>query len=827
MYPEEESFENLSNLTPFAGDQTAAYEEAFDDPMAEQIPDEQQFAKDPRFHHNLASYIGDMDLNTIGNELSEQISKDMSDRDNWIKIINDGIDYLGIGGQRTKTSNATRNTDIYSSTLLTIALRVTSKIHSSFFPAKDFVDIEIKGIQTDEMLDRGYRIKEFFNYFLKDVAEEYIPDKKQAIFWMVLTGSVFSKIYYDRMKERPVAPYVRPEDIIINSGASSLNDAERITHEFTISDREYNQRVDAGEYRQAVLDQSDVYDNRIRQKIDSKIGINNVPDDRMKVYTLHETLVWLDIKGFEHLKEDGSPSGKPLPYIVTKDKNTNTIISIYRNWNEEDPKFKFKNYYVQHKYFTGFNIYGLGLFHLLLGYAKAETELQQQLLKAAQLANAPVLLHASGLRQERSQIDIKPGSINRFDTFGQNIDSSIRPLGFHDPSPIMLELKKMLSAGMEEVSIARQINPENIPQNTSATAMLGVLSTMHILEDSLMNDLYTSFKNELKLLYNLFGQWLPDEPYPFAVEGGEHAVMRQDFMPAIAIRPTLDPNASSTTFQLMINDTINTMALQVPDLYDIKEIHKRMFRAMKVNDVDKLFKQQEPPPEPPALDPISESKQALMDQPIKAYKFQDQAAYIVVHQSTLAQLQADQSQDHSKAIAILMSNIQERQAMSYMADMEAKIGQPIPDDPSQMPPQMQNHIAMVAAKKLQEEHAEELKRNPPPIDPSEVMREEIRVKEMGIQSQTQINAQKVELEQAKLIEEMKIQQMKMQIELERVQLEREKLQAEQQIKFAQLEVEKMKNDLQVQGKAFETTLKFEKDIKPAEEISHDTLIPTE
>lgn len=815
--PPNEQFQNLSNFTPFPGEPMENYAEYFNDPMAQQVPDEGQFTaantNDPNFAHNLCQYMDDSELSRIGTQITDGIQKDIDDRQNWVRVLTEGIDYLGIGGHRTRTSTATKNTDIYSTTLMTIGMRVTCKIHSTLFPAGDFIDVTIAGQETEEQTDRATRIAAYFNYYLRDVAEEYIPDKKQAIFWMVFEGSVFSKVFYDKLKRRPVAPYVRAEGIIINSDASSLDDADRITHEFTLTDREYLARVRAGEYELKSLETAQIYDNKVRQKIDQKIGITNTDDDLTKVYAFHETLVYLDIPKFEHLDEQGKPSGRKLPYVVTKDKNSNAIVGIYRNWNEPDPEFTKKNYYVQHKYFTGVNVYGFGLFHLLLGYAKAETELQQQLLKAAQLSNAPVLLMAPGMRSEQSQLTISAGAINQFNSFGADFNNNTKPLGFTPPSPISLELKKMLTEGMEAVAIARQITPENLPANTSATTMLGVLGTMHVIEDSLMNDLYVSFKKELQLLYNLFAEWLPAQPYPFAVEGGDYVIMKQDFQNNISIRPSLDPNVSNNTFQLIINDTINTLSQQAPDLYDQKEIHKRLLKAMKVSDPDKLFKHENPPPPPPPLDPISENKAAMLGQPIKAYKWQDQDAYVIVHQNMVDHLSQDKSQDQSNVIAALQSNIQEREAFKYVAEMENRIGQPLPDDPSQLQPEQQNHIAMLASQAVMQKKAEQDATNPPPLDPSQVMEHEIAVKEKSVELKAQQDAAKNELEHFKLVENMKLEQMKVQLELERIRLERERLEDENKIKIMQLELERSKADLQAQTASYDSTLRYEQDAK--------------
>ena len=822
--------------TPYPGQPQAGYERLFRDQNIYNIPANNQFASDPKFKHNLAFYLGDHELHRIGDQLSESIQADDDDRQKWIKIISDGVDYLGIGGEKGRSTYSPRNSDIYAPTLLNVAMKVTSKIHATMFPSNGFVEMEIVGVHNEEREDRAYRIKQFMNYATTDLMEEYKSDKKQEIWWMVLCGSVFTKVYDDVMRGRPYAPYIRPEDIIINAAASSMSDAERVSHRFVFSERQMQDKFRMKEWKQVHIEQEDNQQQSIKRKTDAKTGITPTASDTNKYYAFDECMCYLDLPGFEHQGKKGQPTGRPLPYLVIKDRNSNAIVGLFRNWNEQDDRFKPTPYLVQHKYFTGFNPYGFGLIHLALGLAKTETDIQQQLIKAAQLANAPSLLQASGLRMERSQIDIKPGSISPIQTFDNNINNAIMPLPFKEPSAVLMQLREVVSNAIDNISIAREITPENLPANPNTALMLGILSTMHILEDSVMNDLYDSFRKEFKLIYNIFGEWLPETPYPFKVPGGEHVILKKDFQPDISLKPVLDPNVSSQTANLIINDTIKTLADSNPDLYDMKEVHKRILKAMKVDDIEHLMKPDEPEPQPPPfLDPVTENTYVMKGMPIEAYKDQDHKAHNFVHKDFVQKLSADESQDNSALIATTNSHIRMHDMFEYLNNMEAQSNVEIPEDPTAIPQQIQAQIATKFAKAIQKAQKQELEANPPPPDAATVMMKEVEVKAEANQMRAQKDQQQNQVDMMKVQEESKREQMKMeldqrrmaieeqnlQLETEKLQIQREEmqlkaqqeqaeLQSKTQIELAKIQAGQQQSNQEAESKAYDATLRFEK-----------------
>ena len=816
------SVEDESMKTSYPGNIQAGYEEEMSDPAIINTLDD---ISDPRFHENLAHYLSEGDLQRIGSDLTEAIENDDSARQKWLRVITDGIDYLGIGGDRGRAAYSTKSTDIFAPTLLKATLHAAAEIYTNIFPASGFAETEAMGIVSEEVEEHAARVKDQFNYILTDVMSGYKADKKQGFLWMILEGSVFTKVYIDKLKDKPAAPYIRASDVIIDSGATSLDDAERVSHYYTLSHRALEERFNVGDWHRTRLETENLGSNPVQQKVDSKVGVMPTMDETNKYYALYETITYLDIKGFEHLDKDGTSSGRQLPYIVTKDKNSNAVVAVYRNWNEHDPLFRPKKYMVQHKYFTGFNIYGFGLFHLCLGLAKAETEIQQQLIKAAQLSNAPSLLQQSGLRGEKTQIDIRPGSINQFQTFDNNIQNAIMPLPVKEPSQVLMQLKDTISAAIQDLSVAREIKPEDISGNMPASSMLGILSTMHILENSLLNDLYDSFRIEFQLIYNILGEWLPEEGYPFNAPGQSGAIMKQDFGPNISIKPVLDPNVSSRAYKLIIGEGIMTLASQAPDLYDMREVHRRLLTSMQVSEIDQILKPKEDttPIPPPEQDPISENKSVMEGNPIKAYKTQDHASHVIVHQSMIDTLGQDQTNDNSAMLAEFKSHIQEHKTFEYVIHMEMMTGIQLPDDPTQIPPDMQNNIAMQAAQQLQQQQQQQQEQNPPPPDPNTVMMEDIRVKEKAIDTKAMESEARLQLEQMKMQSESEHENMKLNIQMKELELaerqlavdemklnlQHEEMQLRMQVEYAKIESDKEKSDLTAQSKLMDSQMRYE------------------
>lgn len=793
----------------------AGYQKLFNDPSITNIPVNQN--EDP-FYRNLVYELDPSEVAQLGNDLSEQIDNDEKSRERWTKMMCDGIDYLGLGGERSKVAYGPRNNDIYASTLLNVILNSAAQIYTQIFPSGGIGDTEIFGNTTPELEDRAERNKLFFDYATSHIMREYKADKKQSLMWMVACGSVFTKVYIDPIKDRPCALYIRPDDMIVNAEATSLEDAERITHRFIMSERMMKERFKRGIWYECYITPEDYQQDKVRRKIDYAIGIDAQIDDNIKIYSFDETMVYRRFSS-----ENNRYGNRLLPYIVTKDKNSGAIVEIRRNWNKNDQECQRKNIYVHHKYQPGFNFFGLGLYHLCLGLAKAETEIQQEMIKGAALANAPVLFQQTGMKNERTQYDTKPGSVIQLQAFNSSIQDSLMPMPFPQPAPIMMELKKELANEQNNLAAAQQLDFKDVPSNVSGFTMSAVLSKMHVKESALMSGLYDSFQQEFQLIYNTLGEWLPpDVPYPFFVPGKSLSIMKNDFTPNIQIRPVMDPNSSSQITQIVNLETILQLAQANPDLYNVREVHQRLLKTMKIHNIESLMKPEQPPPPPPPpkLDPTSEYNYVMQGMPIKNYPDQDDDAHNIVHKADIERLSNDQTQDNSVFVANLQAHVRMHDVNKRMRQIEALSGMQIPQQPEQVPPVFQNQIAVEEAKATMQLQQQQLQANPPPLDPTVVMNREIDMKMHDIDVRNQEKQIQFQIEHEKNMSQRMLDERKLEIELKEValkehearirehdiQLKEHEMNLKFQIEMAKIEANRQKSDLDIQSKAYANTL---------------------
>jgi hypothetical protein len=791
-------------------------------------------APDPRFNENILPYIHPGEAERIGQRLTKSIAADESDRNKWLRILTQGITQLGLGGDRSPSTDSGKDTDLYAATFLTECLKITCKLFSTLFPSKDFAETKIYGFVNQMIEDQAYRTGEFFNFYTNEVMSEYIPDSEQAIWWSVLGGSSFVKPYYDPHKGRIVAPYIMPQDIIISSGASSIYDAERVTHRFTLTERQVEANFEKGIWvKKRQIEENTQTTDPVTRKVEQVMGLEDTPQDENKKYVWDECYTFEKINGFEEIDRDGRPTPRYLPYRVIKDKNSDAVVGIWRNYEERDVLFRPISQIIQHKYFTGFNAYGLGMIHIALGLAKTETKIQQQILKGAVLSNMPNLVQKSGLRTENNQLNFTPGVIPQINTFNEPLQNVFMPMPFNPPSPVIMQLKDACSRDIQNLSIARELKADQIPANTSATTVLGILSTSSDMPNSLVKSYYRSYQKEFQRIFDLLGQILPDEPYPFYTPGGNHAIMKSDFSSNIKIFPVMDPSNSSQSMQLMVNDILMQVSAAQPDLYNQRALQKRFLKTLKIQDVDTILTpdpaDQPPPPPPPKIDAVSENTRVLQGVPIKAYKDQDHPNHNIVHKDQIHTLALEQEQDPTKdnsaLIATLTAHTVEHDIFEYEQEIEAQTGMVIPEDPTTMPPEMQNELTLRAAHAAQQRKEQEQQSMPQPMDPSIPLMEENRVKEKGIELEAQFKQDQIRTDQLRIEKESRREEIEMQIKLRQLEMEENTAALEErrlafqeienerkhEIELKRIEVDVLKNNLQIQEKSFANTLKYEND----------------
>lgn len=811
--------------SPFAQNDQLGYEMAFSEPDLINVPNVQGQGPDPRFKLNLIDHISDSELERIGNYLTESIASDDRDRQKWLRILTQGIEQLGIGIDRPSSTNASKDTDLYATTFLTECLKISCKLFSIFFPGRKFSETKIYGFTNKDIEDQAYRTGEFFDYYTNDVMTDYIPDSEQAIWWSVLAGSAFVKPYYDTHKGRIVAPYIMPQDVIISSGSSCVYDAERVTHRFALSKRQMEANFETGLWIRRHIEENSQYTDSVTRKVNQTIGVEPTPNENNQNFVFDECYTHLKISGFEAMDSSNRTTSRYLPYRVIKDKNSNKIVGIWRNYDENDNLYRPKIGIIQHKYFTGFNAYGLGMIHLALSSAKTETKIQQQLIQGAILSNMPNMIQKTGLRTERSQLNFTPGSIPQVSTFGEPLQNVFMPMPFTPPSPIMMDLKNACAMDIQNISIARELKADAIPANTSATTILGILSTSNDMPNSLIKSYCRSYTREFQLIYDLLGEILPETAYPFLTPGGEHAILKQDFSPNIKIKPVMDPSNSSQTMQMLTNEVLMSLASSQPQMYNQREVQKRILNSLKIDDIDSILVPDEEEKPVPELDPISENMRVLQNMPIKVFKTQDHASHLAVHNDEMQKLAGDQTKDNSAMVAALTAHNTQHEMWQYAIGMEANIGMALPDDASQIPPEMQNEIAMRAAHSIQAKAEQQQKENPPPMDPSIPLMEENRVKEKGLDLEAQYKQEQIQMDHMKIERDSQKSSLEIQMKMKQIEMEERKLMIEEkrlmiqeqenmnktQIEMAKLQLDQQKADLQAETKAFGDTLRYDND----------------
>ena len=518
------------------------------------------------------------------------------------------------------------------------------------------VKTQIVGQQTKEVEDQAQRVKDFMNYQVTEVMEEYDLDTDQMLFYLPITGSTFKKIYFDPMRQRAVSKFVPAEDLVVPYSATDLQTAERYTHVVRMTENEIRKMQVGGIYRDVSLSASedDESDSTIRGKADEIQGLR--PGYSDEVYTIHEIHVDLDLEGFEDMDEMGEPTGIRLPYIVTMDEASGQILSIVRNWREADPLRRKRQYFVHYKFLPGFGFYGFGLLHMIGGLSRAATSILRQLIDAGTLANLPGGFKARGVRIRNDDEPVNPGEFRDLDAPGGDIRNAIIPLPYKEPSGTLAQLLGVIvDSGRRFAQVAdtkvADVNAQAPVGTTVALIEQGskVISSIH-------KRLHYAQKNEFRLLAEIFSN--NPVPYPYIIGANVPPdIMAQDFDGRVDVLPVSDPSIFSMAQRLSLAQTQLQLAQAAPQMHNMYEAYRRMYDALDIKNIDNIL----PPPQPPQpMDPGTENAKVLMGQPLQAFPPQDHMAHIRVH---AAMLQQPATASNPQAFMLLQAHVQEHVAM--------------------------------------------------------------------------------------------------------------------------------------------------------------------
>ena len=693
------------------------------------------------FADNLAEQIPEESLAEISNELRSQFSVDQTSRKDWEQSYIKGLDLLGF--KYTEVSEPFRGAASVSHPLLAEAVtQFQAGAYKELLPAGGPVKTSIIGEVNDEVEQQAERVKEFMNYQLVYKMKEYDAETDQMLFHLPLAGSAFKKIYYDGNMGRPCAKFIPSEDLVVNYGASELEDAERITHVIKISPNDLKRQMLSGFYRDIEIDENDeLYSSYsdIQEKYDELEGVQK--SEYAGQYELLEMHVDLNLEGYENTGEDGEPTGLKLPYVVTLEQGTGKILSIYRNYLQNDPMFMRQKYFVHYKFLPGLGFYGFGLVHMLGGLTRTATAALRALLDAGTLSNLPAGFKSRGLRVRDDEEPLTPGEFRDVDAPGGDLRNALMPLPYKGPDGTLFQLLGyVVDAGRRFAAIADMKVGDGSQANPVGTTM-ALLEQGSKVMSGIHKRCHNGQRQEFELLAKLFATSLPPE-YPYNVSGGNRQIKATDFDERVDVMPVSDPNIFSMSQRIMLAQTQLQLAQSNPQVHNLYEAYRRMYMALGVQQVEAILP---PPAQPTPLDPGMENAQSLRMQALVVFPEQDHEAHIEAHRAFMSSYLV---RNNPQVMTILQAHIVEHMSAQARAEVMAETtpelnrqamkfgGQIPPELQQQFQAQIEKQVAVKIAAKIDEAVAEE--------------QEAIGFGQQGQDPLVEIKARELDLEQQKL-----------------------------------------------------------------------------
>jgi len=645
---------------------------------------------DDGFGSNLAEFLDDNQLNTISIELIAGIEKDKSSREDWEKTYTDGLKYLGMKFDQERSEPFAGASGVIHPLLGEAVTNFQAQAYKELLPSGGPVKTQIVGKYDSVVEEQAQRVADFMNYQIVHVMEEFDEELDQMLFYLPLAGSAFKKIYYDENLGRAVSKFIAPEDLIVPYFSTDLETCPRITNVVKMPENELKKLQAIGFYKKVDVSNSYSPENsQIQEEIDELSGLE--PSyDLGEVSVLYEVHCNLDIDGFEDVDENGNMTGVKLPYIVTIDASSNSVLSIYRNYAENDPLRKKIEYFVHFKFLPGLGFYGFGLTHMIGGLSKASTSILRQLIDAGTLANLPAGFKTRGIRIRDEDTPLQPGEFRDVDAPGGILGQAIQPLPFKEPSQTLLSLLNLLvNAGQRFASIA-EINVGQGNPNAPVGTTLALLERSTKVLSAIHKRLHNSQKKEFRILSNVFQEYLPQE-YPYNVANANNSIKLTDFDERVDIFPISNPDIFSQSQRIAMAQEMMQLVQSNPEVHGaagIYESYKRMYAAIGVDNIEQILM---PPPstEPQPQEAGFENNALLLGNPAKAFPEQNHDAHIATHMSLL---NTPPVQMNAQVQALIHAHIMEHLQMK--ADIVAQ--QQMPPEAMQQFQQLQQQAQQVS-----------------------------------------------------------------------------------------------------------------------------------
>lgn len=628
---------------------------------------------DEDFSANLAEYMNEKELVELVGDLTSAFDDDVSARKDWIQTYVDGLELLGMKIEE-RTEPWEGACGVYHPILSEALVKFQAETMMSTFPATGPVKTQIIGKETPEKKDAAERVKDDMNYQLMDVMTEYRPEHERMLWGLGLAGNAFKKVYVDPSLDRQVSMFVPAEDIVVPYGASSIEQAERVTHVMRKTENELRRLQVSGFYRDVDLGTPDNVMDEVEKKIAEKLGFRATSDDRYKVLEMH---VDLDLPGYEHKDEDGKPTGIALPYVVTIEKGSNTILSIRRNWEPDDDTHQKRQHFVHYGYVPGFGFYCFGLIHLVGAFAKSGTSILRQLVDAGSLANLPGGFKARGLRVKGDDTPISPGEFRDVDLPSGVIKDNIMTLPYKEPSQVLAGLLGTIIEEGRRFASAGDMKVSDMSAQSPVGTTLAILERTLKVMSAIQARIHYSMKQEFKLLKQIIADYTPEEYSYEPVEGSPRA-KKSDY-DNVEVIPVSDPNAATMAQKIVQYQAVLQLAQQAPQLYNLPLLHRQMLDVLGIKNAAKLIPMQDD--QKPA-DPVTENMDAITGKPLKAFIYQDHDAHITSHSSFIQDPTTQQMLEQNPAgqaiIAQMQAHMAQHFAFKYRQQIEQQLGAPLP-----------------------------------------------------------------------------------------------------------------------------------------------------
>ena len=717
------------------------------------------------FNENLAETLDEGQLTELAGDLLGDYEEDISSRKDWMETYVEGLELLGLKVE-DRTEPWPGACGVYHPLLSEALVKFQAETMMETFPAQGPVRTQIIGKETPEKRDAAQRVQEDMNYQLTDVMIEYRPEHERMLWGLGLAGNAFKKVYYDPSFARQVAMYVPAEDVVVPYGASNLETAERVTHVMRKTPNELKKLQANGFYRDVDLPEpSDTLDD-IEKKIAEKMGFRASSDDRYKLLEMHVDLVIEDDK----FAADEAEAGIAVPYVVTIDKGTQTVLSIRRNWDPDDDTKAKRNHFVHYAYVPGFGFYAFGLIHLIGAFAKSGTSLIRQLVDAGTLSNLPGGFKTKGLRVKGDDTPIAPAEWRDVDVASGTMRDNIMPLPYKEPSATLYQLLGTIVEEGRKFAGAADMKVSDMSAQAPVGTTLAILERTLKLMSAVQARIHYSMKQEFRLLKGIIAAYTP-AAYSYEPEEGGRKAKRSDY-DNVEVIPVSDPNAATMAQKIVQYQAVIQLAQSAPQIYDMPYLHRQMLEVLGIKNAQKLVPLKDSDDMKPR-DPVSENMDMMNGKPVKAFMYQDHEAHITVHMAAVQdpkiQELVGQNPQAQTIAAAMAAHVQEHLAFAYRKQIEEQAGVPLPPPDAEMDEATEVAVSQLAAaaaqQLLQKNQAEAAQQQAQQMAQDPIVQMQ--------QMELQLKAQELQMKQQKMLIDAAEKNDKIDIERERIAAQKE------------------------------------------------------